>query len=137
LIIDIAKDKSGSEIKFKELNEANEVLSDPDIDGETNIDESMVTGESIPVAKSSGDKLIGATVNGTGSMLMRAEKVGSDTLLAQIVDMVAKAQRTRAPIQKLTDVVAGYFVPAVVVCAVLTFIAWWVWGLIYSREHQC
>ncbi|MBW4055621.1 MAG: copper-translocating P-type ATPase, partial [Proteobacteria bacterium] len=98
------------------------------IEGESNIDESMVTGESIPVAKSKGEKLIGATVNGTGSLLMRAEKVGSDTLLAQIVSMVANAQRTRAPIQKLTDVVAGYFVPTVVVCAVLTFIAWWVWG---------
>ncbi|GFE60632.1 heavy metal translocating P-type ATPase [Geobacter sp. AOG2] len=98
------------------------------IEGESNIDESMVTGESIPVAKTTGEKLIGATVNGTGSLLMRAEKVGSDTLLAQIVTMVANAQRTRAPIQKLTDVVAGYFVPTVVVCAVLTFIAWWVWG---------
>jgi len=98
------------------------------IEGESNLDESMVTGKSIPVAKSAGEKLIGATVNGTGSLLMRAEKVGSDTLLAQIVKMVAKAQRTRAPIQKLTDVVAGYFVPAVVCCAVFTFIAWWVWG---------
>lgn len=98
------------------------------IEGNSNIDESMVTGESIPVAKSKGEKLIGATVNGTGSLLMRAEKVGSDTLLAQIVDMVTKAQRTRAPIQKLADVVSGYFVPAVVGCAVLTFIVWWVWG---------
>ena len=98
------------------------------IEGASNIDESMVTGESIPVAKSKDDKLIGATVNGTGSLLMRAEKVGSDTLLAQIVKMVANAQRTRAPIQKLTDVVSGYFVPTVVVCAVLTFIAWWIWG---------
>lgn len=98
------------------------------IDGAGNIDESMVTGESIPVAKAKGDKLIGATVNGTGSLLMRAEKVGADTLLAQIVEMVAKAQRTRAPIQKLADLVAGYFVPAVVGIAVLTFIAWWVWG---------
>ena len=98
------------------------------IEGESNVDESMVTGESIPVAKSKDDKLIGATVNGTGSLLMRAEKVGAETLLAQIVTMVANAQRTRAPIQKLTDVVAGYFVPTVVVCAVLTCIAWWVWG---------
>lgn len=98
------------------------------IEGNSTIDESMVSGESIPVAKSKGEKLIGATVNGTGSLLMRAEKVGSDTLLAQIVKMVANAQRTRAPIQKLADVVAGYFVPAVVCCAVLTFIAWWVWG---------
>jgi len=98
------------------------------IDGESNVDESMVTGEPIPVAKLAGEKLIGATVNGTGSLLMRAEKVGSDTLLAQIVDMVAEAQRSRAPIQKLADIVAGYFVPAVVGVAVVAFIAWWVWG---------
>ena len=98
------------------------------IEGESNVDESMVTGEPIPVAKSAGEKLIGATVNGTGSLLMRAEKVGSDTLLAQIVNMVAEAQRSRAPIQKLADVVAGYFVPAVVGVAVAAFIAWWVWG---------
>jgi P-type Cu+ transporter len=98
------------------------------IDGESNVDESMVTGEPIPVAKLAGERLIGATVNGTGSLLMRAEKVGSDTLLAQIVNMVAQAQRTRAPIQKLADVVASYFVPAVVGAAVVAFIAWWVWG---------
>ena len=98
------------------------------IDGASNVDESMVTGEPIPAAKSAGDKLIGATVNGTGSLLMRAEKVGADTLLAQIVHMVAEAQRTRAPIQKLADVVAGYFVPAVVGVAVIAFIVWWVWG---------
>ena len=98
------------------------------IDGESNVDESMVTGEPIPVAKLAGEKLIGATVNGTGSLLMRAEKVGADTLLAQIVNMVAEAQRSRAPIQKLADVVAGYFVPAVVGVAVIAFIVWWVWG---------
>jgi Cu+-exporting ATPase len=98
------------------------------VDGESNVDESMVTGEPIPVAKSTGEKLIGATINGTGSLLMRAEKVGSDTLLAQIVNMVAQAQRSRAPIQKLADVVASYFVPAVVGTAVVAFIAWWVWG---------
>lgn len=98
------------------------------IDGASNVDESMVTGEPIPVAKSAGDKLIGATVNGTGGLLMRAEKVGADTLLAQIVHMVSEAQRTRAPIQKLADVVAGYFVPAVVGVAVIAFAAWWVWG---------
>jgi P-type Cu+ transporter len=98
------------------------------IDGESTIDESMVTGEPIPVAKSAGEKLIGATVNGTGSLLMRAEKVGADTLLAHIVTMVANAQRTRAPIQKLADVVAGYFVPTVVGFAVIAFSAWWVWG---------
>jgi Cu+-exporting ATPase len=98
------------------------------IDGESNVDESMVTGEPIPVAKLAGEKLIGATVNGTGSLLMRAEKVGADTLLAQIVNMVAEAQRSRAPIQKLADVVAGYFVPAVVGVAVVSYIVWWVVG---------
>jgi Cu+-exporting ATPase len=97
-------------------------------EGESNIDESMVTGEPIPVAKLAGEKLIGATVNTTGSLLMRAEKVGSDTLLAQIVNMVAQAQRSRAPIQKLADVVAGYFVPAVVSVSVIAFIVWFVWG---------
>jgi Cu+-exporting ATPase len=98
------------------------------IEGESNIDESMVTGEPVPIAKSTDDKLIGATVNGTGSLLMRAEKVGSDTLLAQIIKMVADAQRSRAPIQKLADVVAGYFVPAVVGAAAVAFMAWWLWG---------
>ena len=98
------------------------------IDGESNVDESMVTGEPIPVAKLTGEKLIGATVNGTGSLLMRAEKVGSETLLARIVAMVAEAQRSRAPIQKLADMVAGYFVPAVVAVAIVAFVAWWVWG---------
>jgi len=98
------------------------------IEGVSNVDESMVTGEPLPVEKASGDKLIGATVNGTGSLLMRAEKVGSDTLLAQIVNMVAEAQRTRAPIQKLADVVAGYFVPAVVSVAAIAFVIWWLWG---------
>jgi len=98
------------------------------IDGESNVDESMVTGEPIPVAKTAGERLIGATVNGTGSLLMQAEKVGSDTLLAQIVNMVAEAQRSRAPIQRLVDIVAGYFVPAVVVIAIITFIVWSLWG---------
>ena len=98
------------------------------VDGTSSVDESMVTGESIPVEKHAGDRLIGATVNGTGSLVMRAERVGSGTLLAQIVRMVADAQRSRAPIQQLADVVAGYFVPAVVVAAVLTLVAWGVWG---------
>ncbi|MGR9052118.1 MAG: copper-transporting P-type ATPase [Gammaproteobacteria bacterium] len=95
------------------------------LEGHSTVDEAMVTGEPIPVAKTSGDHLIGATVNGTGSLSMRAEKVGADTLLAQIVRMVGEAQRSRAPIQKLADVVAGYFVPAVVLIAVATLLLWW------------
>ncbi|MFW2372703.1 MAG: heavy metal translocating P-type ATPase [Gammaproteobacteria bacterium] len=98
------------------------------IEGDSSIDESMVTGEPIPVHKFGGDPVLGATVNGTGSLLMRAEKVGADTLLSQIVQMVAEAQRSRAPIQKLVDIVSGYFVPAVVIIAVITFIVWWQWG---------
>ena len=98
------------------------------VDGTSSVDESMVTGESLPVEKHAGDKLIGATINGTGSLTMRTERVGSGTLLAQIVRMVADAQRSRAPIQHLADVVAGYFVPAVVIAAVLTAVAWGVWG---------
>ncbi len=98
------------------------------IEGDSSVDESMVTGESMPVHKRPGDKVIGATVNGTGTFLMRAEKVGADTLLSRIVNMVAEAQRSRAPIQKLADVVASYFVPAVVVIAVIAFIVWWQWG---------
>jgi Cu+-exporting ATPase len=88
----------------------------------------MVTGESLPVEKTSGDKVIGGTVNGTGSFVMRAERVGAETMLAQIVQMVADAQRSRAPIQRLADVVASYFVPAVVAVAVIAFVAWAVWG---------
>ncbi|MDQ7008326.1 MAG: heavy metal translocating P-type ATPase [Acidobacteriota bacterium] len=98
------------------------------VEGESSIDESMVTGEPMPVHKGAGDPLIGATVNGTGSLLMRAEKVGADTLLAQIVDMVAQAQRSRAPIQKLADTVAGFFVPAVVLVALVTLVVWGLWG---------
>ncbi|HXR48448.1 MAG TPA: heavy metal translocating P-type ATPase [Candidatus Limnocylindrales bacterium] len=98
------------------------------IEGRSNVDESMITGEPMPVAKSVNDSVVGATVNQTGTFLMRAEKVGSETLLAQIVQMVADAQRSRAPIQKLADRVAGYFVPAVIGLAIITFVIWAVWG---------
>jgi Cu+-exporting ATPase len=98
------------------------------IEGRSSIDESMVTGEPIPVEKGPGDRLIGATVNGIGSLLMRAERVGGETLLARIVEMVARAQRSRAPIQRLADVVAGYFVPAVIAVAVVTFVVWSLFG---------
>ncbi len=98
------------------------------IEGMSHVDESMVTGEPIPVEKHADTKVIGATVNGTGSLLMTAEKVGAETLLAQIVHMVAEAQRSRAPIQKLADVVSGYFVPVVVIVALITFGVWGLWG---------
>ena len=98
------------------------------VEGQSNIDESMITGEPMPVSKGAGDKVVGATVNQTGSFLMRAERIGSETLLAQIVQMVAEAQRSRAPIQKLADTVSGYFVPAVISLAVITFIVWSIVG---------
>lgn len=94
------------------------------ISGQSSVDESMVTGESLPIEKNFGDKVIGATINGTGSIIMKAEKVGKDTLLSQIVQMVAEAQRTRAPIQKLVDKVSGYFVPAVILTSLITFATW-------------
>ncbi len=98
------------------------------VEGQSNIDESMITGEPMPVSKGAGDKVVGATVNQTGSFLMRAERIGSETLLAQIVQMVAEAQRSRAPIQKLADSVSGYFVPAVISIAVITFVVWSIIG---------
>lgn len=94
------------------------------LDGKTSVDESMISGEPIPVEKNSGDKVTGGTLNTTGSFLMQAEHVGSETVLARIVKMVADAQRSRAPIQALADKVSGWFVPAVLACAVLTFIVW-------------
>src|ERR1700689_1791110 len=96
------------------------------LEGRSAIDESMITGESLPVEKSpdGNNKVIGATINGTGSFIMRAERVGSETLLARIVQLVGQAQRSRAPIQRLADRVVKYFVPAVVAVAVITFIAW-------------
>jgi Cu+-exporting ATPase len=98
------------------------------VEGASAVDESMVTGEPIPVEKQQGDSVIGATVNATGSFVMEAERVGSETVLARIVQMVAEAQRSRAPIQKLADSVASYFVPAVVVAALITFLIWAVFG---------
>jgi len=98
------------------------------IEGRSAVDESMVTGEPIPSEKEPGTGVTGGTINGTGSIVMRAERVGQDTLLAQIVRMVSDAQRSRAPIQRLADVIAGYFVPAVVIVAVISAIAWGIWG---------
>jgi Cu+-exporting ATPase len=98
------------------------------LEGSSSIDESMISGEPIPVEKRAGDKLIGATVNGTGSLIMEAQKVGAETLLSQIVKMVADAQRSRAPIQKLADVVSGYFVPAVIAVALISFCIWYFFG---------
>ena len=98
------------------------------VEGASNIDESMVSGEPVPVGKHAGDKVVGATVNTTGTLIIEAEKVGADTLLSRIVRMVSEAQRSRAPIQNLADVVAGYFVPVVIVIAVLSFAVWYFVG---------
>lgn len=103
------------------------------VEGNSSVDESMITGEAIPVEKVAGERVVGATINGTGSLVMLAERVGAETLLSQIVRMVAEAQRSRAPIQRLADVVAGYFVPVVVLIAVATFI---VWGLVGPQPRM-
>jgi Cu+-exporting ATPase len=97
-------------------------------DGRSSLDESMVTGESMPVGKAAGDKVIGGTLNQTGALVIRADKIGHDTMLARIVQMVAEAQRSRAPIQRLADQVSGWFVPAVLAVATLAFAAWGIWG---------
>jgi Cu+-exporting ATPase len=98
------------------------------LEGSSNVDESMITGEPVPVPKKPGERVTGATINATGSLVIRAERVGADTLLARIVHMVAQAQRTRAPVQRLADVVATYFVGTVIAIAVLTAVVWSVWG---------
>src|SRR6202034_296988 len=98
------------------------------VEGRSSVDESMVTGEPIPVEKTAGHKVVGGTINGTGSLVMQAERVGAATLLAQIVKMVSEAQRTRAPIQRLADSVASYFVPAVLIASAITFAVWTIFG---------
>ncbi|WP_268247504.1 copper-transporting P-type ATPase, partial [Asticcacaulis endophyticus] len=105
------------------------IPTDGDVtEGSSHVDESMLTGEPMPVSKGTGDKVTGATVNQSGSFVMTATRIGNDTLLAQIITRVGQAQRSRAPIQRVADTVSGYFVPAVIVVAALTFIAWIVWG---------
>ena len=133
----VREDGSESDIALEEVIPGNRLRVRPGekvpvdgvvLEGRSAIDDSMITGEPMPVEKGPGDKVTGATVNATGSFVMRAERVGSDTLLAQIVHMVAEAQRSRAPIQSLADTVSGWFVPAVVVVAGLTFAAWSIFG---------
>ena len=129
----IADDGSEADVPLEEVRPGDKLRVRPGekvpvdgavVEGITAIDESMVTGEPVPVEKRAGDRVIGGTVNGTGSVVMRAERVGAETLLAQIVQMVSAAQRSRAPIQRLADRVAAYFVPSVIVVAIITFLVW-------------
>lgn len=133
----IHPDGSETEISIEEINVGDALHIRPGekipvdgivMEGESHVDESMVTGESLAVKKTRGIKLIGATINGTGTLVMKAEKIGADTLLSQIIDMVAQAQRSRAPIQKLADLVSSYFVPIVVLISLLTFATWYLLG---------
>jgi Cu+-exporting ATPase len=105
------------------------------VEGRSSVDESMISGEPVPIEKYTGEKVTGATVNGTGSLLMRAERVGSGTMLSQIVRMVAEAQRSRAQIQGLADIVAGWFVPAVILIAAIAFVVWAIWGPEPALSH--
>jgi Cu+-exporting ATPase len=105
------------------------------LEGKSAVDESMITGESMPVEKAANAKVIGGTLNGTGALVMRAERVGAETMLARIVHMVADAQRSRAPIQRLADVVSGWFVPAVMLVAILAFVGWMIWGPVPSFPY--
>src|SRR5262249_23784669 len=98
------------------------------IEGRSSVDESMISGDPLPVEKDAGDRLIGGTVNGTGGLRMRVERVGSETFLAQVVRMVSEAQRSRAPIERIVNQVSRYFVPTVVVVSLLAFVAWSIWG---------
>jgi len=143
----IAKDGSEEDIPLTHVHEGDHLRVRPGekvpvdgevLEGESAVDESMLTGEPVPVTKRTGDSLIGATMNTSGSLVMRATKVGSGTMLSQIVQMVANAQRSKAPMQRMADTVAGYFVLTVIGIALLTFFAWglfgpdqgWVFGLI-------
>ncbi|MDY0042379.1 MAG: heavy metal translocating P-type ATPase [Desulforhabdus sp.] len=140
----IRENGSEADVPLEQVNVGNKLRVRPGekvpvdgvvIEGSSSVDESMITGEPIPVEKQPDDKVTGATINGTGSLVIRAERVGSDMLLSQIVHMVEEAQRSRAPIQKLADRVAAYFVPSVVLAAVITFIAWGFFGPAPRMAH--
>jgi len=133
----IRKDGSEEEIPLEDVQVGDNLRVRPGdkvpvdgkvLEGRSSVDESMISGEPVPVEKVAEDSVTGATINGTGSLIIEATRVGSDTMLSQIVEMVANAQRSRAPIQKYADMVAGYFVPAVIIIAILSFIGWAVWG---------